>query len=242
MQAMPRHFALLLIGAATLWADDSLTHARQAQALLGPDVWSQVISVENTAPRSPYPRTLHALVFELEGMLWFYTDTDGTQSFSLQRGRLAEEKADFGPLLRDIEPGFTRWSAVPEATGAAESPRVSLPNGCFIQSVAATRTLGAGANHLRLLSYYVQTPSGLHGHTVLAYSVRGRLEVFDPLWPNRAQKFPETLGRDALALARAMRGSDVVRARLLPLDASGSQSGHYAAAATVGRAPKSSQS
>jgi hypothetical protein len=242
MQAMFRPFALLLFGAATLWADDSLAHARQAQAMLGPDVWSQVISIENTAPHSPYPRTLHAVVFELEGLLWFYTDTDGTQSFSLKRGRLAEEKADYGPLLRDIEPGFTRWSAVRGAIGAAEVPPAALPNGCFIQSVAATRALGGGANHLRLLSYYVQTPSGLHGHTVLAYSVRGRVQVFDPQWPNRAEKFSEALARDALTLARMLRGDDVVRARLLPLDGLGGRTGDYEMAATAGEAPKSSQS
>jgi hypothetical protein len=215
-----RSSALALLGAATLWADDaSLAHARQAQAMLGPEVWSQVIRIDNTARRSPYPHTLHALVFELEGLLWFYTDTDGTQSFSLKRGRLAEEKADFGPLLRDIERGFTHWSVVSDAPSAARAPRGSLPNGCFIQSVAASRALGAGVDHLQLLSYYVQTASGLRGHTVLTYEKRGHLGVFDPEEPERAQQFSKTLGRDPLALARAVLGGAVARARLLPLEA-----------------------
>ncbi len=239
---MFRYFAFLVFGAAALWADDSLEHARQARAMLGPDVWSQVISIENTAPHSRYARTLHALVFELEGILWFYTDKDGTQSFSLQRGRLAEEKTDFGPLLRDIDPGFTRWNTLSEAANAAKVRSGPLPNGCFIQSVAAMRTLHDGANHPRLLSYYVETPSGLQGHTVLTYQMRDHLEVLDPEWPNRAEKFSETFASDALALARMVRGSQVVQARLFPLEALGSRQGQYAAAATAGGASSSSQS
>ena len=84
------------------------------------------------------PRVLHALVFEFSGILWFYTDTDGTQSLSLRKGRLDEDKADLGPLLRDIEPGFTRWRALPEESKRADvTTAEELPNGCFIESVAA---------------------------------------------------------------------------------------------------------
>lgn len=234
--------ALWLLGTASVRADDSLAHARQAQAMLGPEVWSQVIRIENTARRSPYPATLHALVFELEGVLWFYSDQDGTQSFSLQRGRLAEEKADFGPLLRDIDRGFTRWRVVPAAGGAAEAARGPLPNGCFIQSVAASRALGDGAEQPQLLAYYVRTASGLRGHTVLTYKAHGRLGVFDPEQPHHARNFPETLGRDALALARALRGGDVADARLLPLDTLGWRNREYTLAAAAGPAAKSTQS
>ena len=242
MRTLPLYSALWLLGATTLCADDSLAHARQAQAMLGPDVWSQVIRVENDARRSPYPRTLHALVFELEGVLWFYTDADGTQSFSLRRDRLAEEKADFGPLLRDIERGFKRWSVVPGANQAAQAPRGPLPNGCFIQSVAATRALGDGVGHLQVLSYYVETASGLRGHTVLTYEKRGRIGIYDPAEPHHAQQFSEALGRDALALARAVLGGEVARARLLPLQVLGWQSTDYAMTATAGAATKSTQS
>jgi hypothetical protein len=242
MRTLPLYSAFLLGGAVGLYADDSLAHARQAQAMLGRDVWSQVIRIENATRHSYYPRTLHALVFELEGVLWFYSDTDGTQSFSLQRGRLAEEKADIGPLLRDIEPGFTHWSVVPGAVGVAEAPSGPLPNGCFIQSVAASRALGVGAEHRQLLSYYVRTTSGLRGHTVLTYKVSGRLGIFDPEQPLYVQKFPETLGRDALTLARAVRGSDVIQARLFPLDGLEGPATDYTMAATAGGTIKATQS
>ena len=234
--------AILLFGVSTLCADDSLAHARQAQAMLGPDVWSQVIRIENATPRGTYPQTLHALVFELAGVLWFYTDTDGTQSFSLQRDRLAEEKADFGPLLRDIDRGFTRWTVVSEADRANAAPRGPLPNSCFIRSVAASRALGDGVEHPRLLSYYVRNGSMLRGHTVLTYEARGRLQVFDPDWPHRAKKYPESLGRDALALAREVRGRDVVRAQLLPLEAPAWPTWNRTMAAAAGGTTHATQS
>jgi len=207
-----------MVGAALgRGADSSLAAARRAQAQLGPEVWSEIIRVENDARTARYPRVLHALVFEIAGVLWFYTDADGTQSFSLKRGRLAEDKADFGPLLRDIEPGFKRWTVVPD--GAATPG--GLPNGCFIESVAAlvTRLASGGeAMHPQLLAYYVDTPTGAVGHTVLTYEVGAELEVIDPEGPVATMHFPAALARDRLALARAVRGGDVAHARWLPLD------------------------
>lgn len=205
-------------------ADTSLVHARRAQALLGSDVWSQIIRVENTARSSAYPRTLHALVFELAGILWFYTDVDGTQSFSLHRNRLVQEKADFAPLLRDIDRGFERWVTVgsgeeePGATGSSSS--AELPNGCFIESYAALRTLvarGVAVSEPRLLSYYAGKASHRQGHTVLAYSAAGRVAVVDPLRPEAKLLFPASLSADPKELARAVQGPEVVRAIILPL-------------------------
>src|SRR5256885_1866204 len=92
-------------------ADSSLAAAQRAQAELGPEVWSEVIRVENPARGSAYPRTFHALVFELADILWFYTAIDGTQSLSLRRGQAAADKANLTPLLRAIERGFARWIA-----------------------------------------------------------------------------------------------------------------------------------
>ena len=157
-------------------ADHSLVNARRAQALLGSDVWSEVIRIENDARNSRYPRSLHALVFELAGILWFYTEADGTQSFSLHQGQLAAEKANYAPLLRDIEPGFTRWTAVAADVAAGNSlpPEAPLPNGCFIESYAALRMLvarGVPVREPRLLSYYAQGKVRQAGHTVLAYAV-----------------------------------------------------------------------
>lgn len=196
----------------------SLDNARRAQALLGPDVWSQVIEVGNAAP-GRYPATVHALVFEFGGLLWFYTDADGTQSFSLHHGNLPAEKANFAPLLREIEPGFGRWRVLPDA-GARELEPLPLLNGCFIESVAAWRrrvARGEETGGPRLLSYYFAPGTAKAGHTVLAFEARGRLEIFDPARPERRLEFPRRTGQDALRLARELDGRTVARARFLEL-------------------------
>ena len=208
----------LVVGAAfARGADFSLATARRAQALLGPEVWSQVIRVENDARLSRYPRVLHALVFELAGVLWFYTETDGTQSFSLKRGRLAGDKADFAPLLRDIEPGFRRWSVAPDG----DATPGELPNGCFIESVAALRErLARGGETMQpqLLSFYWDTPVGRLGHTVLTFATKNEVEVIDSVTPTRLRHFPAALAGDASALARAMCDGVVARARMVSLE------------------------
>jgi len=220
----PRLFPLVLLVVAilvpALRADALLLHAREAQARLGAEVWSQVIRVENQTPGQGYPKVMHALVFELAGVLWFYDAAHGTQSFSLHRGRLAAEKADFAPLLRDIHAGFASWSVVPDHAGKKPVRRV-LRNGCFIESVVALRErLGRGGEVVRpqLLSYYRQSNAGLHGHTVLAYETGDRIEIVDSADSGRPISFPATLGRDALRLARAMLGQSVAAARLISLE------------------------
>lgn len=224
MLTLGRLLLLFALLAATLPAQPSLDYARWAQARLGPDIWSRVITVENDARRSPYPKVVHALVFELAGILWFYTATDGTQSFSLHRDNLAAEKADFGPLLRDIEPGFARWTetAPAPAGGAPVDDGSPLRNGCFIESVVALRervARGEGAAEPRLLSYYANTSAGRLGHTVLSYRVGGRVEILDPAQRERTFVFPLAAGADPLTLARALAGREVVKARYLPLHA-----------------------
>ena len=211
--------ALLVFAGAVFGADDSLADAHRAQALLGPDLWSRVIRIENDARNSRYSRVVHALVFELDGVLWFYTDADGTQSFSRLRGRLDEDKAGFGPLLRDIEPGFARWSEIP-----AQLPPVAatgkLRNGCFVESVAALRerlARGGSAVHPQLLAYYVNTSGGTLGHTVLVSETGDRIEVFDPERRGEARFFPPRLLTDPLALARTLAGDRVAKARLVPI-------------------------
>ena len=58
-----KFWVVLVVGAALArGADFSLEAARRAQVALGPDVWSQVIRIENEARVSRYPRELHALV------------------------------------------------------------------------------------------------------------------------------------------------------------------------------------
>jgi hypothetical protein len=203
-------------------ADHSLVNARRAQALLGPEVWSEVIRIENSAQSSHYPRSLHALVFELAGILWFYTEVDGTQSFSLHHGRLAAEKANYAPLLRDIEPGFTRWTAVGAdvAAGSSLPPEAPLPNGCFIESYAALRMLvarGVPVREPKLLSYYGHGKVRREGHTVLTYAADRGVTVVDPVWPERPSHFPADVAANPIRLARAVQGPEVQQARLLPL-------------------------
>lgn len=217
-----RLLPLLLLFSVALHARSSLDNARRAQALLGPEIWSQLIRVENQARSRPYPRVVHALVFELSGILWFYTDTDGTQSFSLHEDNLAEEKADFAPLLRDISPGFARWKVLPDADprGATHDGSAALRNGCFIESVAALRdriARGQLAEAPHLLSYYTNTPEGKRGHTVLIYGSGGSVHVFDPAHRDKPLAFAATEVSDALSLARAVHGPGVIKARYLPL-------------------------
>ena len=226
-------FALVVGAALVRGADVSLETARRAQALLGPGVWSQVIRVENDAHPSRYTRELHALVFELAGVLWFYTDTDGTQSFSLRRGRLAEEKADFAPLLRDIEPGFVRWSVAPDG----EATPGKLPNGCFIESVATLRARlerGEAVASAQLLSYYIDATDGRHGHTVLSFATSHGVEVIDPDRPRHPLRYSASEATGALQLARALEGGRVAAARWVPVDLSVMRGGIFAGGGVTG--------
>jgi hypothetical protein len=201
--------------------DRGLADAREARAMLGGSSWSEVLRISNSNPRSSYPRTVYALAFELEGILWFYTDADGTQSLSLRRGRVAEDEADPGPLLRAIDPGFTAWEPVPDGGVPAAAPRPgALPNGCFIESVAALRRrliTGGQADRPRLLSFYADTPAGRLGHTVLVYSTSDGAQAIDAERSERPVRLPPGLGDNALALARFIRGGEVAAARVLPV-------------------------
>jgi hypothetical protein len=222
MQRLAR-ILLFLIATTALRAIDTLAQARYAQQLLGPRVWSQVIHVENKAVGTLYPREVHALIFELEDVLWFYTALDGTQSFSVYRGRLVQDKADFAPLLGEIEPGFGAWRVVPDepVTAAKNAITGKLENGCFIESIAALRerlARGEAIGRPRLLSYYVDGPRGRKGHTVLAYELSDGLRVFDPAKGKGPRTFSGALGGDPEGLARAVFGRRVSAARWLPLD------------------------
>ncbi len=214
--------SIALFAAAGLRADSSLPHVRHAQELLGSATWSRIIRVENSGKQSRYPRELHALVFEAAGLLWFYTPLEGTQSFSLHVGQLDREKADFGPLLRDIEPGFRRWREV-KGDSVAVKRGEALPNGCFIESLVALRErvlAGEKVGNPRLLSYYMETAGGVVGHTVLAYEHSERIAIFDTAQPERRTRLFPATAATPLALARALEGPRVLRAREVKLNVS----------------------
>jgi len=221
------HPAVMIIafaGCACAAAADpgqGLADARAAQAALGGSSWSEVLRISNSGRRSPYPKIVYALAFELEGILWFYTDADGTQSLSLRLGRTAEDEGDLGPLLRAIDPGFTAWETVPAGEGRADAPRAGrLPNGCFIDCVAALRRrmiAGGQADRPELLSFYADTPAGLLGHTVLVFSTREGEQAVDAGRSERPVRVPPGLRDNPIALARFLRGGDVSAARVLPV-------------------------
>lgn len=221
MLSLPRVFSLLFLLTVSLRAQAPLESASRAQALLGADTWSRVIRIENDGASRRYPRVVFALVFELAGTLWFYTDHDGTQSFSLQRDHVEDDKADFDPLLRDIDPGFRRWAEIAGAIPRVRDAKKPLRNGCFIESVAKLNERVIGGARLqqpRLLSFYSAPEVRRAGHTVLVYEIDDQLEIFDPTFPRRRFEFPRSVGLNALTLARAMKGSTVTKARYLSLD------------------------
>ncbi len=187
--------------------------AFRAQALLGPGVWSRVLRITNNHPGkgSHYPAEFYGLIFAFEGMLWLYTELDGTQSLSQLRGRLAADQANPGPLLLAIERGLTTFVDVTgrEAVPAnfATGP---LPHDCFIRCVARWQELLREPNppeRARLLACYV--PSIREGHTLMEYWRHGRRFVFDSWAPRWRKTRPWNGSDDPVELARAIFPPDI---------------------------------
>jgi hypothetical protein len=214
---------VLLAFPLTGFSAGSLEHARRARELIGRETWSRIIRIHNTNARSAYPAEVCALVFELGGVLWFYTDTDGTQSFSLHLNNLAAEKNNFAPLLRDIEPGFASFAAIAETEEPAGDASAAgrLPNGCFIESYAALRAQARRGELIlkaRLLSYYVTRGGRPLGHTVLAYETPRGDFVLDPANPEKPIPVKRKVADDPMALACHLRPDlRIARARWAPM-------------------------
>lgn len=218
---MPNAAHLLSVAAfATgLGSDSSLELVQRAQFLIQSHTWSEVVRIENTGASNRYPRTVNALVFQLDSVLWFYTPTNGTESLSLFRGRAESDKHNLGPLLAAIDGGFTAWEVMPRE-GEPPTGRTRLPNGCFIESMAILfdrLAHGARIENPKLLSYYVALPSGIRGHTVLQFTTAGRVQVIDPDWPSSPKRIRYADEGDATSVALRIRG-DIAKARHLPLD------------------------
>jgi hypothetical protein len=197
--------------------DSSLAYAREASAMLGPTLWKRVILVHNGSAGSRYPASFGAVVFEMGGILWFYTATDGTQSLSLRRGRAKEDERNLGPLLAGIDPGFSLWEFDPPRTKPDETATIP-PNACFIQSIALlrhSRPADIGAGRARLLSFYVTLPAGVFGHTVLYLETDEGPAIIDPLRPNRLLRIPGARPGDARSVALGIR-RDISDARWVP--------------------------
>jgi hypothetical protein len=63
-----------------------------------------VLKIGNEAPTVRYPAQFYALVFEFEGLLWFYTESDGTQSLSQHVGQVRADKQNYLALARGCTP------------------------------------------------------------------------------------------------------------------------------------------
>ena len=181
-------------------------------------MWTQVVRIDNASAASPYPRVVHALIFQLDSVLWFYTPRDGTQSLSLYRGQAERDKANLGPLLLAIDPGFSHWTLLPDSDETRDNG-LRLQNGCFIESISLLfRELEKGSpiENAMLLSYYVSLPGGIRGHTVLQFTSGGRVQVIDPDRPARAATFRYADPNDPRDVANRIR-RDISSARHLPL-------------------------
>jgi hypothetical protein len=208
---------------------DGLADALAARALLGPYGWARVVRIESpgdrgSGVRTGYPATTYALIFELSGILWFYCDSDGTQSLSVNLGSVEADKLDPGPLLRRISPRFGAWRWADESGLVKPAGTARPPNDCLIECVAILEqriAIGTELRSPRLLFYYVDTPTGCLGHTVLLYETTCGLTAVDPDRPDRSIRVPARTGPDAASIARFLRGAGVARARDLKLDANG---------------------
>lgn len=207
MRAASLSLIIFLTLFANGYAESGFRSALYAQSLLGPETWSRVIHIKNTNARSMYPRELYALIFEFADILWFYTERDGTQSFSLYQNRLAQEKADFGPGLLEIDSGFTAYSIVENEKGHPSAPR-KLPNGCFIESLVEgmSRLRDDPLVHkLRLVLFYSQGKRG--GHCILAYQTPDGVFAVDPADYRGAQRFGDHWPQNPIQIAQLV-GTD----------------------------------
>ncbi len=210
--------------------------ACQAAAMLQAAGWAQVFEITNDRPDRHYPARFYATIFAFNDILWFYTPSEGTESLSIYEGQTEADRAELGPLLRQINPGFVAFRAVSHAdlgrnadvlgsAGAEQTHWAPLANGCFVESVHELLRLQAAGIMLteaRVLLFYVRQGLGLKGHAVLVYATAGGHFGWDPAKPNHDRELPR-FGADtaALRVARAFLPDQLLprlqRARFLPV-------------------------
>jgi len=205
--------------------EEGLADARAARSMLSPESWARIVKIDNSRARGPwryavYPKTVYALVFELSGILWIYTDAEGTQSLSRTLGTVERDKADLGPLLRQIEPGIGSWAWVEDPLGTTVPASVHPPMACVEESLRALDqrlALGRDTRTPQLLFYYVSTPSGRLGHTVLLFRTALGLAAVDPELSPEPVEVPRSLGNNLVSISEYLRGAPVASARSLPI-------------------------
>ncbi|HWA26226.1 MAG TPA: hypothetical protein VG734_11225 [Lacunisphaera sp.] len=218
-----RILLLALLLPAALCAD-SLKSAFQARAMLGTETWSRVLRIKNdrAGRGSRYPAEFHGLLVDFQGILWLYTEFDGTQSLSRFAGRTETDRANLASLLQAVEPGLTVVDDDVDGPPFGTLGRPP-PYHCFPAAVARWQKLQAEPNpptRARLLAIYPQ--GRRQGHMVLEYWRDGHRYVFDPERPARDQELALELAEDPLKVARAIYRFDPrpspVRAMHLDLD------------------------
>lgn len=198
-----------LLATAALGRDDGgWAEVGQVRALLGAEVPAQAWRIEPAAGAARRGPAVHGLVFAFADRLWLYSAGVGTQSLSRVEGRLAEDWADPRPLLRAIAPDHGGIEAVPGPTAMFAAQRAGRARAdCFPQCVARWHALLRAAeppSRARLIFGYVRTADGERGHTVLEYHRGGRRFVFDPDEPEGERELAAGVGREPLAVARAL--------------------------------------
>lgn len=220
----------------------ALENVRTAQALLGPAIWSRIILIHPEHGHRGRPnRDVYALIFEFSGILWYY-DFQGTQSFSRHLGDLDREKTDLLPLLRDVDPTFSRFEIVENASRSDATARPgSIVNGCFIESITALHDrlrAGERIERARLLSYYQDIYGSIVGHTVLAFETPDGAYMIDPQLGPKPTRIARTLYEDPSQVARSLLLPHLlVQARWI--DAPISNAARILARADSGRVAKS---
>ncbi|MCF3648973.1 hypothetical protein [Synoicihabitans lomoniglobus] len=186
--------------------------ARQAHALLDQRSWAQVVRIDNADASRRLPRQTWATVFELGGRLWIYLPRTGTRSLSYYAGHLRRDKTDLTAVLGRVHEGFHAYrtivtdntAAVPEAMEPAAG---SLPEGCFVESLAKLWSLQAEGETVidaDLVLYYGGYTARGWGHTVLCYQTPEGWFSWDSLRPSRINRLDGDPPEDVLTLARSL--------------------------------------
>lgn len=216
---------LLLLAAIPATGDDTLYDTQEARARIGSGRWTRIIRIENPDGHSDYPDQFHALVFELESLLWLYVPGVGTQSLSLFSGRTERDKLDLQPLLLAANPAFSRHSVVDAALVNPPDGRLAgatLPEGCFIHAVSdwdAMRDRGETPEFAGILVYHVSVDQ--RGHAVFYFTSHGHHFIIDRARSNERIPINVPAHPNPTALAAAAVDYRVRKppkhARLLPL-------------------------
>lgn len=187
-----------------------LAHLVRARSLIGQDAWASVLEITTSDPRQPRET---ALAFEFADAIWFYRPERGTESLSRHWNNVAAERRNLLALLQSIDPTYTSYRELPaNELQTVHSSTGELPNGCFVESAAESKRVFAttGASKAVLLSYYVNTPQGQRGHTVLCYQDATGTHLFDPADGDTKRVPALSFGDKALHLARAIMPTRLV--------------------------------